>query len=85
MYEYLTAQAGWYHGANVAHTNAYNTAPNAQAESSYTETADTFANLAMAATADKDLLTTSTSTNAALTEQLAAKYRMISSLQAQLH
>jgi hypothetical protein len=62
-YESLTAQAGGYHGAN----NAYNIAPITQSESFYTETADAFANISMAVTADKDLLSTITTTNAALT------------------
>jgi hypothetical protein len=44
-YESLTAQAGGYHGAN--HVQAQET------EKLYNETADTFANLAMAATSDK--------------------------------
>jgi hypothetical protein len=60
------------------------TAPNTQAESFYTETADAFTNLAMAATADKDLITTLTTTNVALTCQIATKYWLITNLQAQL-
>jgi hypothetical protein len=59
--------------------------PPAQAESFYTETADAFAKLAMATTADKDLISTFTSTNAALTGQLATKYRLIANLQTQIH
>jgi hypothetical protein len=45
---------------------------------------DAFANLTMAATADKNLPSTLTTTNAALTGQLATKYRLIANLQAQL-
>jgi hypothetical protein len=45
---------------------------------------DAFDNLAMAATADKDLLSTLATTNAALAGQLATKYRLIVNLQAQL-
>jgi hypothetical protein len=75
-YETLTAQAGEYHGANHVQTQ--------DTEKFYNETAEAFANLAMAATADKDLLSTLTSTNATLTGQLEAKDRIISSLRAQL-
>jgi hypothetical protein len=75
-YESLTAQAGGCHGAN----NAYNIAPMTQSESFYTDTADAFANLAMAATADKDLLSTLTTTNAALTGILPEKDSMIATL-----
>jgi hypothetical protein len=46
----------------------------------YTETADAFTNLAMTTTADKYLLSTLTSTNTALTGQLAAKDRLIANL-----
>jgi hypothetical protein len=38
----------------------------------------------MGATADKDLISTLPTTNAALTGQLATKYRLITNLQAQL-
>jgi hypothetical protein len=62
----------------------YNTAPTPQAESFYTDMVDAFANLTMAATADKDLLSTLTSTNATLTDQLRDKDKLINSLQAQL-
>jgi hypothetical protein len=79
-YESLTVQAGGYHGAN----NAYNIAPITQSESFCTETADAFANLAMAATADKDLLSTLTTTNAAITGILREKDSMIATLLAQL-
>jgi hypothetical protein len=79
-YKALTTQAGGYHGAN----SAYNMAPTTQSESFYTETADAFANLAMAATADKYLLSTLTSTNATLPGILREKYTLISKLQAQL-
>jgi hypothetical protein len=58
-YETLTAQAGGYHGANHVQTQ--------DTEKFYNETAEAFANLAMAATSDKDLLSTLTSTNATLT------------------
>jgi hypothetical protein len=47
-YETLTAQAGGYHGANNVHAQ--------ETEKFYNETAEVFANLAMAATADKVLL-----------------------------
>jgi hypothetical protein len=43
-----------------------------------------FDNLAMVATADKDLRTTLTTTNAALPCQLATKDRLIANLEAQL-
>ena len=75
-YETLTAQSGGYHGANHAQTQ--------EADKFYNETAEAFANLAMAATADKDLLSTLTTTNATLTGQLEAKDKIISSLRAQL-
>jgi hypothetical protein len=83
-YESLTVLAGGYHGANMAHAGHYNAPPNAQAKSFYTETADMFASLAIAATADKYLLSMLASTNAALTGQLATKYWLIANLQAQL-
>jgi hypothetical protein len=44
-YESLTAQAGGYHGANHVQTQ--------ETEKFYNKTADAFASLAMAATADK--------------------------------
>jgi hypothetical protein len=47
-YEILTAQAGGYHGANNIQAQ--------ETEKFYNETAEAFANLAMTATADKDLL-----------------------------
>jgi hypothetical protein len=46
--------------------------------------AEAFANLAMAATADKYLMSTLTNTNSTLTGQLAAKDKIIAALQAQL-
>jgi hypothetical protein len=55
-----------------------------QSEYFFTETADVFANLAMTATADKDLLSTLTTTNAALTCILREKDSMIATLRAQL-
>jgi hypothetical protein len=79
-YESLTAQAGGYHGAN----NAYNITPITQSEYFYNETADAFANLAMAATADKDLLSTLTTTDASLTGIIQEKDLMIATLRAQL-
>jgi hypothetical protein len=75
-YETLAAQSGGYHGAN-----------NVQAQETdflNNETAEAFANLAMAATADKDLLSTSTNTNSTLTNQLATKDKIIAALQEQL-
>jgi hypothetical protein len=82
--ESLTAQSGGYHGANLAQAGNYNGIHNTQSESFYTKTADAFANLVMSATVDKDLLTTLTSNNVALTGQLAANDRVIVTLQAQL-
>jgi hypothetical protein len=79
-YESLTTQAGGYLCAN----NAYIMAPTAQSESFYSETADALANLAMAATADKYLLSTLTSTNTTSTGILREKDILISALQAQL-
>jgi hypothetical protein len=76
----LTAQTGGYHGAN----NAYKITPITHSESFYNETADAFANLVMAATADKDLLSTPTTINAALTGILQEKDSMIATLRAQL-
>jgi hypothetical protein len=58
----------------------YNTPPNAQAGLFYTEMSDAFANLAMVATADKDLLSTIATTNAELTGQLASKYWLTANL-----
>jgi hypothetical protein len=81
MYESLTAQAGGYHGANMAHVGHYNAAPNIQAKSFYTENADAVAN---AATADKYLISMLTSTNTALAGQLVTKDRLIASLWAQI-
>jgi hypothetical protein len=75
-YETLTAHTGGYHGAN-----------NVQAQETdffYNETAEAFSNLAMAATADKDLLSTLTNTNSTLTNQLATKDKIIAALQEQL-
>jgi hypothetical protein len=69
----------------MAQAGYYNTAPNTQSDSFYTETVDSFANLAMAATADKDLIPTLTSTNAAFTGQLVTKDKLIANLQAQIH
>jgi hypothetical protein len=54
-YEALTAQAGGYHGSNHVHTQ--------ETEKNYNETADAFANLAMAVIADKELIITLTNTN----------------------
>jgi hypothetical protein len=84
IYKSLTVQAGGYNRVNLAHAGHYNAPPNAQAESFYTETADAFANLAMAATADKDLLSTLATTNAAVAGQLAPNNRVIANLQAQV-
>jgi hypothetical protein len=75
-YEALTVQAGGYHGANNVQAQ--------ETEKFYNETAEAFANLAMAATADKDLLSTLTNTNSTLTNQLATKDRIIAGLQEQL-
>jgi hypothetical protein len=75
-YETLTAQAGGYHGANnvqAQETDFFNN-----------DTAEAFANLAMAATADKDLLSTFTNTNSTLINQLATKDKIIAALQEQL-
>jgi hypothetical protein len=47
-YESLTAQSGGYHGANNVQAQ--------ETEKLYNETANMFANLAMAATSDKELL-----------------------------
>jgi hypothetical protein len=75
-YEALTAHAGGYHGANNVQAQ--------EKEKFYNETAEAFANLAMAATADKDLLSTLTNTNSTLTNQLTTKDRIIAALQEQL-
>jgi hypothetical protein len=75
-YESLTAQVGGYHGANHVQTQ--------EMEKFYNEMADAFANLAMAATSDKELLLTLTNTNSTLTSQLSAKDKLIATLQAQL-
>jgi hypothetical protein len=75
-YETLTAHTGFYYGANnvqAQETDFFNN-----------ETAEAFANLAMAATADKDLLSTLTNTNSTLTNQLAIKEKIIAALQEQL-
>jgi hypothetical protein len=63
-YESLTAQGGGYHGANHVQTQ--------ETEKFYNETANAFANLAMAATSDKELILTFTNTNSTLTSQLSA-------------
>jgi hypothetical protein len=76
-YESLTAHAGGYHGANHVHTQ--------ETEKFYNKTADAFVNLAMAETADKELIITLTNTKSTLTSQLSAKYKLIATLQAQLH
>jgi hypothetical protein len=55
-----------------------------QSESFYTETADAFDNLAIAATSDKYLLSTLTSTNTALTGQLAKNDWLVANVQAQI-
>jgi hypothetical protein len=83
-YKSLTEETGGYHGENLAQTGHYNADPITQAELFYTETADAFSNLVMAATSDKDLLSTITSTYASLTEQLTTKDRLISNLQAHI-
>jgi hypothetical protein len=75
-YEALTAQAGGYHGAKNAQTQ--------ETEKFYNEMAEAFANIAMAATADKDPLSTLNNTNSTLTGQLAEKGKIIAALQAQL-
>jgi hypothetical protein len=75
-YETLTAHAGGYHGVNNVQAQ--------ETEKFYNETADAFANLAMAATADKNLLSTLTNTNSTLTNQLATKDKSIAALQEQL-
>jgi hypothetical protein len=59
-YESLTEQVGGYQGANMAQAGYYNAAINTQSDSFYTEKDDAFAKPAMAAMADKDLLTTLT-------------------------
>jgi hypothetical protein len=79
-YESLTAQAGGCHEANMAQAGHCNAASNTQTELCYTKTADAFTNLAMAAAADKDLITTLVTTNVALTGQLATKDRLIANL-----
>jgi hypothetical protein len=76
IYETLMTQAGGYNGANNAQMQ--------ETEKFYNETAEAFANLAMAATADKDLLSTLTNTDFTLTGQLAAKDKISVALQAQL-
>jgi hypothetical protein len=53
----------------MARAGHYNAPPIAQAESSYTKTADAFTNLAMVATAENYLLSMITTTNAALIER----------------
>jgi hypothetical protein len=68
----------------MAQAGRYNAPPNAQTESFYTEMADAFANIAMVATVDKDLLSTLTTTNAALTGQLATKDRLVANIQVPL-
>jgi glycogen synthase len=70
-YEAITAQAGGYHGVNNVHAQE-------------TEKFYNFANLAMAKTADKDLLSTLTNTNYTLTNKLATKDKIIAALQEQL-
>jgi hypothetical protein len=75
-YEILTAQAGGYHGANNVQAQ--------ETEKFYNETAEAFTNLAMAAAADKDLLSTLTNTNYTLTNHLATKHNIIAALQEQL-
>jgi hypothetical protein len=72
-YEGLTSQAGGYHGANNVQAQ--------ETEKLYNETAEAFANLAMAATADKDMLSTLTKKNSTLTNQIATKDRIIAALQ----
>jgi hypothetical protein len=75
-YETLMAQAGGYHGADNAQMQ--------ETEKFYNEMAEAFANLAMDATADKDILSTLTNTNSTLTGQLTANDKIITALQAQL-
>jgi hypothetical protein len=75
-YETLTSQSGGYHGANNVRAH--------EMEKFYNETAKAFANLAMAATADKDLLSTLTNTNSTLANQLATKDKISVALQEQL-
>jgi hypothetical protein len=75
-YETLTAEAGGYHGANNMQAQ--------ETEKFYNETAEAFANLAMAATSDKDLLSTLTNTKSTLTNQLATKDKINVALQEQL-
>jgi hypothetical protein len=75
-YEALTAQAGGYHGANIVQAQ--------ETGKFYNETAEAFANLAMAATSDKDLLSTLTNTSSTLTIQLPTRDRIIAALQEQL-
>jgi hypothetical protein len=75
-YETMTAQAGGYHGANNVHAQ--------ETENFFSDTAEAFANLDMAATADKELLSTLTNTNSILTNQLATKDNIIAALQEQI-
>jgi hypothetical protein len=75
-YETLTAQSGGYHGANNVQAQ--------ETEKFYNKTAEAFSNLAMAATTDKDLLSTLTSMNSTLTNQLATKDKIIAASQEQL-
>jgi uncharacterized membrane-anchored protein YhcB (DUF1043 family) len=75
-YESLTTQVEGCHGANHVQTQ--------ETEKFYNETADAFANLAMAATADKELLITLANSNSTLTSQLSAKDKLIATLHAQL-
>jgi hypothetical protein len=75
-YETLTAQAGGYHGANNVHAQ--------ETEFFYNAKSESFANLAMAASDDKDLLSTLTNANSTLTNQLATKDKIIAALQEQL-
>jgi hypothetical protein len=83
-YESLTAQTGVYCDANPVQAGHYNVARNTQADSFYTETVDAFTNLSMIGTSDKALLSTLTSTNAALTGQMAVKDRVTATLHAHL-
>jgi hypothetical protein len=75
-YEALTAKSGGYHGANNVQAQ--------ETEKFYNETAEAFANLVMAETADKDLLSTLKNTNSTITNQLVTKDRIIAALQEQL-
>jgi hypothetical protein len=75
-YETLTTQAGGYHVANNVQAQ--------ETEKFYNETVEAFTNLAMAATDDKDMLSTLTNMNSTLTNQLARKDRIIAALQEQL-